>query len=33
MSDALGLAEVDESETEQLRAGTPSPRRASAGSG
>jgi hypothetical protein len=33
MSDALGLAEVDEPETKRVAAGTPSPRRASAGSG
>jgi hypothetical protein len=33
MFDALGLAEIDEPEIERLTAGTPSPRRASAGSG
>jgi hypothetical protein len=33
MSDALGLAEIDEPEIERLAAGTPSPRRPSAGSG
>lgn len=33
MSDALGLAEIDEPEIERLAVDIPSPRRASAGSG